>query len=54
MAWQYPLMKKMEKYDIIIDIDDRYYTIGDAVRGVVGYLEEKEISDTEEKRESEV
>ena len=43
-----------EKYDIIIDIDDRYYTIGDAVRGVVGYLEEKEISDTEEKRESEV
>lgn len=43
-----------EKYDIIIDIDDRYYTIGDAVRGVIGYLEEKATTDTEEKCESEV
>lgn len=30
-----------EKYDIIIDIEDRYYTVGDAVRGVVSYLREK-------------
>ena len=30
-----------EKYNIIIDIEDRYYTVGDAVRGVVSYLHEK-------------
>lgn len=30
-----------EKYDIIIDIDDRYYTIGDVVRGVIKYVNEK-------------
>ena len=30
------------KYDIIIDIEDRYYTVGDAVRGVEKYLREKE------------
>ena len=39
-----------KKYDIIIDIEDRYYTIGDVVRGIVGYLKEK----AEEKCESEV
>ena len=30
-----------EKYDIIIDFEDRYYTIGDVVRGVISYMEEK-------------
>lgn len=30
-----------QKYSIIIDIEDRYYTVGDAVNGVVGYLKEK-------------
>ena len=43
-----------EKYDIIIDLEDRYYTIGDAVRGVVAYLKEKEKLESEEKCESEV
>jgi len=30
-----------EKFDIVIDIDDRYYTIGDAVVAVAKYIEEK-------------
>ncbi len=30
-----------EKYSIIIDIEDRYYSVGDTVRGVVSYLREK-------------
>lgn len=37
-----------EKFDIIIDIEDRYYTIGDAVRAVVSYLREKEENISEE------
>lgn len=36
------------KYNIIIDIDDRYYTVGDAVRGVTVYLHEKAGSSKEE------
>lgn len=43
-----------EKYGIIIDIEDRYYTIGDAVRGVVGYLEEKAEMQSEKNCESEL
>ena len=43
-----------EKYDIIIDLEDRYYTIGDAVRGVVAYLKEKAELESEKKCESEV
>lgn len=31
------IVKLEEKYGIIIGIEDRYYTIGDAVRGVVSY-----------------
>lgn len=42
------------KYDIIIDIEDRYYTVGDAVRGVVSYLQEKADQASEEKGESEI
>jgi len=42
------------KYSIIIDIEDRYYTVGDAVRGVVGYLREKEECISEETCESEI
>lgn len=30
-----------EKYDIIIDIEERYYTVGDIVRGIASYLREK-------------
>ena len=30
-----------KRYDIIIDIDDRFYTIGDVVRGIKSYLNEK-------------
>lgn len=30
------------KYDIIIDFEDRYYTIGDVVSAVAAYLENKE------------
>ena len=40
-----------EKYDIIIDIEDRYYTVGDAVRSIVGYLVEKNKTESEEKSE---
>ena len=43
-----------KRYNIIIDIDDRYYTIGDAVRGVIGCLEENAIYEAEGKRESEI
>ena len=43
-----------EKYDIIIDLEDRYYTIGDAVLGVVAYLKEKAELESEEKCESKV
>lgn len=43
-----------EKYDIIIDIDDRYYTIGDAVRGIIGYLNENGKYETENNHGSEV
>ena len=43
-----------EKYDIIIDLEDRYYTIVDAVRGVVAYLKEKSELESEKKCESEV
>lgn len=38
------------KYDIIIDVEDRYYTIGDVVRGVSGYIDEK--IDREGKKDS--
>lgn len=41
-----------QKYDIIIDFEDRYYTVGDAVRGVIGYLTEKEGRESEERCES--
>lgn len=41
-----------EKYNIIIDIDDRYYTIGDVVHGVLSYLSEAVESELEEKCES--
>ena len=41
-----------EKFDIIIDVEDRYYTVGDAVRGVVAYLLEKEVEKLEESREA--
>lgn len=34
-----------DKYDIIIDFEDRYYTIGDVVRGVISYLEKKSESE---------
>lgn len=30
------------KYDIIIDFNDRYYTVGDTVRAVMTYLNEKD------------
>lgn len=43
-----------EKYSIIIDIEDRYYTVGDAVRGVVSYLREKAEDTSEEACESEL
>lgn len=43
-----------EKYDIIIDFEDRYYTIGDVVRGVVSYLKKKANPEMEKKSESEV
>jgi len=43
-----------EKYNIIIDIEDRYYTVGDAVRGVVSYLLEKAEETSEETSESEL
>lgn len=43
-----------KKYDIIIDLEDRYYTIGDAVRGVVAYLKEKAENESEEKCESKI
>ncbi len=43
-----------EKYDIIIDLEDRYYTIGDAVRGVVSYLKEKAEDTLEGKSEFEI
>ena len=29
------------KFDIIIDIEDRFYTVGDVVKGVTDYLLEK-------------
>lgn len=41
-----------QKYDIIIDFEDRYYTIGDAVRGVTSYLKEKECETSEVNIES--
>lgn len=31
-----------EKYDIIIDFEDRFYTIGDTVRAIMSYLNDKE------------
>lgn len=43
-----------KKYDIIIDIEDRYYTIGDVVHGVAAYLKEKAESEAEEKCESKI
>lgn len=43
-----------KKYNIIIDIEDRYYTVGDAVRGVVSYLREKEEYISEEVCEPEL
>lgn len=43
-----------EKYSIIIDIEDRYYTVGDTVRGVVGYLREKAEDISEESCEFEL
>ena len=43
-----------EKYDIIIDFEERYYTIGDVVRGVVSYLKKKANPEMEKKSESEV
>lgn len=30
-----------KKYDIIVDFEDRYYTIGDTVRGIISSLAEK-------------
>lgn len=48
------IVKLETKYDIIVDIDDRYYTVGDAVLGVVGYLEEKARSEVGGNSESEV
>ena len=35
------IIKLEETFNIIIDLDDRFYTIGDAVCGVIKYLEEK-------------
>lgn len=43
-----------QKYSIIIDIEDRYYTVGDAVNGVIGYLKEKIAFESEVKCESEI
>ena len=37
-----------ETFNIIIDLDDRFYTIGDAVRGVIKYLEEKNEENSDE------
>lgn len=30
------------KFDIVIDIEDRYFTVGDVIDGVVSYLEKKD------------
>ncbi len=43
-----------EKYGIIVDIDDRYYTIGDTVKGVVSYLRKKSSETKEVAGESEL
>lgn len=43
-----------ERYSIIIDLEDRYYTVGDAVRGVVAYLLKKEEEIQEGTSESEL
>ena len=43
-----------KRYSIIIDIEDRYYTVGDAVRGVVAYLIKKEEEIQEGTSESEL
>lgn len=43
-----------KKYDIIIDLEDRYYTIGDVVHSIVIYLKEKAEIESEEKCESKI
>lgn len=43
-----------QKYDIIIDLDDRYYTVGDVARGVVTYLREKDSNYLDGNNESEL
>ena len=40
-----------QKYDIIIDFEDRYYTIGDVVNGVQSLLLKKDLDISEAKSE---
>lgn len=41
-----------EKYGIIVDISERYYTVGDVICGIIGYLEEKHETQTKDTYES--
>ena len=43
-----------KKFNIIIDLDERYYTIGDAVKSVYGYINEEETVMSGEKCESKI
>lgn len=41
-----------EAFDIIVDYNDRYYTVRDVVNGVISYLHEKDCVNAEETSES--